>query len=123
MDAPATEDGSQEHGSHGSNHEGSQGSNHEGSRHKWIMNLGSKEALWRETIPMVPEKIDEGGRGRPATYQKLFAHQAFMFCLKGATNETLAELFQVNVRTINRWLNDHKEFCHAVMACRKPWFR
>lgn len=34
----------------------------------------------------------------------------------GATNEDLAALFQVSVRTINRWLVEHKEFCHAVQA-------
>lgn len=116
VDAQAPEDGSQEQGSQGSNHEGS---NLQGSRHKWKMNLGSGEELWRDTVPMVPPKDEESGRGRPTNYQKLFAHQAFMFCLKGATNDTLAELFQVSVRTINRWLNDHKEFCHAVMAGRQ----
>lgn len=106
-------------GSGGDQGSQAQGSHHQGSRHKWTMNLGSGEELWRDTVPMVPVKGEDGGRGRPTTYQKLFAHQAFMFCLKGATNDVLAELFQVSVRTINRWLNDHKEFCHAVMAGRK----
>lgn len=102
-------------GSQGSDY---QGSGYQGSGQKWAMNLGSDEHLWRDTTPMVPPKDPDAKRGRPTVYQKLFAHQAFTFCLTGATNDDLAMLFQVSVRTINRWLIDHKEFCHAVQAGR-----
>jgi hypothetical protein len=115
MGADEGSDGSANHGSDGSSGHGSDGS----YRHKWKMNLGSGEELWRNTVPMVPPRDEESGPGRKSTYQKLFAHQAFMFCLKGATNDTLADLFQVSARTISRWLNEHKEFCHAVMAGRQ----
>lgn len=116
MGADEGSDGSANHGSDGSSSHGSDGS----YRHKWKMNLGSGEELWRNTVPMVPPRDEESGPGRKSTYQKLFAHQAFMFCLKGATNDTLAELFQVSVRTVKYWLKEHKEFLHAVMAGRKP---
>lgn len=114
MDEPNGSDGSAGDGSDGYDDDGSDGY----ARQKWTPTIGSDEYLWRDQTPMVPPKDPEGKRGRPTVYQNIFAHQAFTFCLHGATNDDLATMFQVSTRTINRWLIDHKEFCHAVMAGR-----
>lgn len=105
-------------GSQGSANHGSvdQGSENHGSGQKWEMNLGNDEDLWRDVAPTVRPRGEEEPRGRPTVYQNIFPNQAFRHCLLGATNEDLAALFQVSVRTINRWLVEHKEFCHAVQA-------
>ncbi len=59
-------------------------------------------------------------RGRPPKYRKEFAHQAYKFCLlRGSTNENLAAFFEVEARTINRWLKNHPEFCQSVKEGRQ----
>ena len=58
------------------------------------------------------------GPGRPTHYQEEFAEQAYKFCLAGATNDDLAEAFEVAPRTIDRWLQAHREFAAAVRRGR-----
>lgn len=53
-------------------------------------------------------------RGRPTLYRAIFAKQAEAFCLLGADDSRLAEMFEVDVATIHRWKQRHKEFCDAV---------
>jgi hypothetical protein len=48
-------------------------------------------------------------------YEPEFADQARAMCRLGATDEELAEHFQVCVRTIYRWRNTHEAFAEAVV--------
>ena len=48
-------------------------------------------------------------------YEPEFADQARAMCRLGATDEELAEHFEVCVRTIYRWRNTHEEFAEAVV--------
>ena len=49
-------------------------------------------------------------------YQPEYAEQAAELCRLGATDEELAEHFEVCVRTIYRWRNAHEEFAKAVVC-------
>lgn len=53
-------------------------------------------------------------RGRPTMYRPIFAKQAEAFCLLGADDAKLAEMFEVDVATINRWKARYTEFCASV---------
>jgi len=53
--------------------------------------------------------------GRPTKYKKEYAGQAYKLCLLlGATDEALADFFEVDVATIHRWKKAHKEFCDSI---------
>lgn len=54
--------------------------------------------------------------GRPPEYRHEYAAQARKLYLLGATDEKVADFFDVSVRTLHRWKNQHPEFCHAVKA-------
>ena len=55
--------------------------------------------------------------GRPPKYKPEFAEQAGKLCgILGATDEKLAEFFEVNVLTINRWKKTHPEFCNSIKS-------
>ena len=56
----------------------------------------------------------EGVVGRPSKYKEEYAEQAKKLCLLGATNEKLADFFEVNVSTIYEWQNTHSEFSDAL---------
>lgn len=56
--------------------------------------------------------------GRPPKYQASFSEQAKKLCDLGATNVDLADFFGVNIRTVDRWLAEHEEFCRAVNETR-----
>jgi transposase-like protein len=49
-------------------------------------------------------------------YEPDFADQVSTLCRLGATDEELAEHFEVCVRTIYRWRSTHEEFAEAVIA-------
>jgi hypothetical protein len=59
------------------------------------------------------------GPGRPTLYQEEFTEQAYKLCLAGATNDDLAEAFDVAPRTIDRWLQNSPAFRDAVRRGRK----
>jgi hypothetical protein len=52
--------------------------------------------------------------GRPPDYVPEFAELAMRLNLLGATDEEMAEVFGVDVRTHYRWIEQHPEFCQAV---------
>lgn len=52
--------------------------------------------------------------GRPSLYEPEFAIQAAAHCARGATDDELADLFNVNRSTIYRWKLEHEDFCNAV---------
>src|SRR5882762_8138314 len=58
------------------------------------------------------------GAGRPSLYKPEFAEQAYGLCLAGATNQELAECFDVGRSTIDNWLRKHPEFALAARRGR-----
>lgn len=54
--------------------------------------------------------------GRPSSYDPAFAEQARKICALGATDQEIADFFDVDVRTIYRWKHNHDEFCQALKA-------
>ena len=58
------------------------------------------------------------GAGRPSLYKPEFAEQAYELCLAGATNQELADGFDVGHSTIDNWLRKHPEFVLAVRSGR-----
>lgn len=54
--------------------------------------------------------------GRPSKYQAKFAEQAQKLCQLGATDQEIADFFEVDVRTIYRWKADHDDFCQSLKA-------
>jgi len=53
-------------------------------------------------------------RGRPTLYKPDHVEQARKMCLLGATNQELADGFEVDRSTIDNWLKAHPEFAAAV---------
>lgn len=58
--------------------------------------------------------------GRPTKYQRSYAKQARKLCELGATNEQLADFFEVAVSTVNLWAVKYKEFSDSLKAGRAP---
>jgi hypothetical protein len=56
--------------------------------------------------------------GRPTKYKPEYAELAFKFCLLGATNERLGELFDVAVSTVSLWMVEHASFSDAIKRGR-----
>lgn len=54
--------------------------------------------------------------GRPTDYKAEYAEQARKLCQLGATDQEIADFFEVNVRTVYRWKANHDEFCQALKA-------
>ncbi|WP_395623410.1 helix-turn-helix domain-containing protein [Sphingomonas daechungensis] len=54
--------------------------------------------------------------GRPSSYDPSYAKQVVALCRLGATDEEIADFFEVSTRTIHRWKLEHKDFCHALKA-------
>ncbi|MHC2115338.1 terminase [Stenotrophomonas geniculata] len=54
--------------------------------------------------------------GRPSKYKPEYAKQAEKLCLLGATDQELADFFEVEVRTVYRWKGDYPDFCQALKS-------
>lgn len=54
--------------------------------------------------------------GRPSSYKPEYAKQAERLCLLGATDQEMADFFEVHVATIHRWKHDYPEFCDALKS-------
>jgi len=52
--------------------------------------------------------------GRPSEYKDDYAKQVVKLAELGATDQEVADFFEVDVRTIYRWKHDHPEFCQAL---------
>jgi hypothetical protein len=57
--------------------------------------------------------------GRPTSYRPDHCDLAREHCLLGATNDELAEVFDVAPRTIDNWIAHHPNFAAAVRQGRK----
>ena len=53
-------------------------------------------------------------RGRPSLYREEFGEQARKLCLLGATDQELAEFFEIDVRTVYDWRRTKPEFSQAI---------
>lgn len=60
------------------------------------------------------------GRGRPTKLDPMFITQARKLALLGLTDEEMAGVFAVSVRTFLRWKKDHPDFCHAIAQGKAP---
>ena len=58
-------------------------------------------------------------RGRPSPYKKEFNDLAYKYCLLGATDKRLAEFFEIDEATINRWKVKYPKFCEALKDGRE----
>lgn len=52
--------------------------------------------------------------GRPTKYKPEHCEMAYKFCLMGATNDQLADLFEVGISSIERWIAEYDEFRGAL---------
>ena len=57
--------------------------------------------------------------GRPTDYNAEYCEQVEKLCKLGATDMELADFFEVNVSTINRWKAEHAEFCAAIKVSKE----
>lgn len=53
---------------------------------------------------------------RPSKYKPEFVEQARKLCLLGATDQEMADFFEVTVSTLNLWKLRHPEFSEALKA-------
>lgn len=52
--------------------------------------------------------------GRPTKYKPEMVKQAAKLCELGATDQEMADIWDIHLRTLYRWRAEHKEFCHAL---------
>ena len=57
---------------------------------------------------------NDNKKGRPTTYDPGNAEQAYKLCLLGATDEQLADFFEVSRITISHWKQEHPLFLDAL---------
>jgi hypothetical protein len=53
-------------------------------------------------------------RGRPSLYREEYAEQGRKLCLLGATDQELADFFEIDVRTVYDWKRTKPEFSQAI---------
>ncbi|HRQ36250.1 MAG TPA: terminase [Chiayiivirga sp.] len=54
--------------------------------------------------------------GRPSTYSDTYPKQAEKLCRLGATDQEIADFFEVSIRTVYQWKLVHEEFAQALKA-------
>lgn len=52
--------------------------------------------------------------GRPSKYKEEYNQQAYKLCLLGATDKELANFFEIDEATLNRWKLSHEGFCESL---------
>lgn len=52
--------------------------------------------------------------GRPSDYKGDYAKQVTKLAELGATDQEVADFFEIDVRTVYRWKHDYPEFCQAL---------
>lgn len=57
--------------------------------------------------------------GRPSDYKPEYAKQAAKLCALGATDQEIADFFEVDVRTIHNWKHAHEEFFHSIKTAKE----
>ena len=56
----------------------------------------------------------EMGSGRPTLYNEKYEKQAYKLCLLGATDQELADFFDVCEATINNWKLEYPKFLESI---------
>lgn len=51
---------------------------------------------------------------RPSKYKEEYNEQAYKLCLLGATDKDMADFFEVDEATINRWKENKEGFCESL---------
>ncbi len=72
----------------------------------------NKKVVVLQSVTLAPEPTDE--RGRPPEYREEYAIEARKLCQLGATDEDLADFFEVMRVTIKRWESRYPEFNAAL---------
>ena len=57
--------------------------------------------------------------GRPTKYKAEYAQQAAKLCALGATDQEIADFFEVEVRTVYRWKTEHEDFCQSISSAKE----
>jgi len=70
----------------------------------------SKEVKKRAPKTITPGKKD----GCPTKYKEEYNDMAYKFCLLGADDKRIADLFNVQVSTISKWKLDYPNFSDAL---------
>lgn len=63
---------------------------------------------------MKDKKVIDNKGGRPSKYKPSFNPQAYKLCLLGATDKELADFFEVNEWTINKWKKEFPGFSQSL---------
>ena len=58
--------------------------------------------------------MEDNKRGAPTKYKDEYVDQVYKLCLLGATDEELANFFEVNEATINRWKIKYPDFWDSI---------
>ena len=58
--------------------------------------------------------------GRPSDYRPEYDEQVYRLALLGLTDAEIADFFEVNELTINRWKIAHPEFCKSLTRGKLP---
>lgn len=53
-------------------------------------------------------------RGRPTKYKEEYCDEVFKLCVLGVTDKQIADFFNVDEATINRWKKSHPDFCESL---------
>ncbi|HDR1925709.1 TPA: helix-turn-helix domain-containing protein [Pasteurella multocida] len=65
-------------------------------------------------MPKKQVKDTSKGRGRPTKYKAEYAIQVEKLCLLGAIDKDIADFFDVDEATINRWKLEYSDFCESI---------
>lgn len=52
--------------------------------------------------------------GRPTKYKEEFNSQVTKLAILGATDKEIADFFEIDEATLNRWKKSHVEFCESI---------
>jgi len=63
--------------------------------------------------------MESKGRGRPTKYKPEYVKLAKDYTELGATLEQIARFFEVDVASVNRWIEAHPEFRDAIKETRE----
>lgn len=61
-----------------------------------------------------PKETEVIAFGRPSLFREEFVEQTQKLCALGATDDEIADFFDVSTRTINRWKTTRPEFAEAL---------
>ncbi len=59
------------------------------------------------------------GRGQPTKYKEEYVELAFNYCLLGADDARLSQLFDIDEKTLNNWKHAHPDFFQSIKAGRE----